>query len=97
MIELQKLKISELMKKRGFMETLELLNGFEGKKVVQTKFFQKIEESNTYYNAYLRMKTKLIDFGLIEFSLGNKKQKLIGITEKGQDIYSRIMKIDALL
>ena len=61
----------QMMKKRGFSETLHILGGFENKEAVQSKFFEKFEEENSYYNAYLRVKNLLLERGLIKFKLNN--------------------------
>jgi hypothetical protein len=53
--------IRKLAKKRGFIETLEVLDSFDQKQAVQKEFFERIGSFNSYYNAYLRVKQIMLD------------------------------------
>ncbi|MHA1720747.1 MAG: hypothetical protein ACTSWX_14335 [Promethearchaeota archaeon] len=90
-------KFYTLMKKRGFSETLSVLDSFEKKEAVQAKFFEKFEASDSYYNAYLRVKKSLLDTGLIKFKLNDANEKVIYLTEKGQKVLKKINEIEKLI
>ena len=90
-------KFYAMMKKRGFSETLYALGDFEEEEAVQSKFFEKIEESDSYYNAYLRVKKMLLDNDLIKFKLNPKNEKVIFLTDKGKDVLNKIKEIEGLL
>jgi len=90
-------KFYTLMKKRGFSETLTVLNSFDNKEAVQARFFEKFEESDSYYNAYLRVKKSLLDTGLIKFKLNDANEKVIYLTEKGLKVLKKINEIEKLI
>ena len=90
-------KLHEYMKKRGFSETLQTLYEAEGQKMPQKKFFERFEEEQSYYNAYLLVKDILIDENLIKFELDENINKVIGLTDKGKTIFSKILEIEELL
>jgi len=90
-------KFSQYMKKRGFGETLEVLGSFENFEAVQSKFFEKFEESQSYYNAYLRVKKILLDTDLIRFKLNENNDKVIALTEKGKKVLNKIKEIEDMM
>lgn len=90
-------KFYTLMKKRGFSETLAVLNSFDNKEAVQARFFEKFEASDSYYNAYLRVKKSLLDTGLIKFKLNDANEKVIYLTEKGLKVLKKINEIEKLI
>jgi predicted transcriptional regulator len=85
------------MKKRGFGETLQVLGSFENNEAIQSKFFEKFEESESYYNAYLRVKKILLTSGLVKFKLNEANEKVIFLTEKGLDVLSKLNEIENML
>jgi len=91
------LKLYKYMKKRGFGETLETLAGFKDNKAVQKKFFERFEKEQSYYNAYLRVKDILIKEKIIAFELNEENEKVIKLTEKGQDLFNKIQEIEKIL
>jgi hypothetical protein len=86
-----------LMKRRGFSETLKVLGSFENAEAVQAKFFEKFEESESYYNAYLRVKKQLLDSELIKFKLNDSNEKVIYLTEKGKQVLQKMNEIEELI
>ncbi len=90
-------KFSQYMKKRGFGETLEVLGSFENNEAVQSEFFEKFEESRSYYNAYLRVKKILLDSQLIRFKLNENNDKVIALTEKGKKVLNKIKEIEEMI
>ncbi len=90
-------KFYRLMKKRGFSETLKVLGSFDNFEAVQSKFFEKFEEANSYYNAYLRVKKALLDSDLIKFKLNDNNEKVIYLTDKGREVLNRLQEIENLI
>ena len=85
------------MKKRGFSETLKVLGNFENQEAVQSKFFEKLEASESYYNAYLRIKKSMLDSALIKFKLNDNNEKVIYLTEKGKKVLGKLEEIEKLI
>jgi len=91
------IKLHEYMKKRGFSETLQTLYSAKDHKMPQKAFFERFEKEQSYYNAYLLVKDILLDQNLIKFELDENINKVIGLTEKGKTIFSKILEIEELL
>ena len=90
-------KFYKLMKKRGFSETLKVLGQFDNTEAVQSQFFEKFEEANSYYNAYLRVKKSLLESDLIKFKLNDNNEKVIYLTEKGKDVLNKLQEIENII
>lgn len=90
-------KFYKLMKKRGFSETLKVLGTFDNSEAVQSQFFEKFEEANSYYNAYLRVKKALLDSDLIKFKLNENNEKVIYLTDKGKTVLDKLQEIENLI
>jgi hypothetical protein len=87
----------KLFKRRGFCETIEILNNFQGQEAVQSDFFQKLIESESYPNVFFRVKDELLKHNLIAYKLNNANEKVIFLTEKGKQIWNLIMDIENML
>ena len=85
------------LKKRGFAETLKVLGEFDHYEAVQGKFFEKFEQSQSYYNAYLRVKKILLETGLIKFKLNEQNEKVIYLSDKGQTVLKKLEEIEKLI
>ena len=85
------------LKKRGFAETLKVLGEFDQYEAVQGKFFEKFEQSQSYYNAYLRVKKILLETGLIKFKLNEQNEKVIYLSDKGQTVLKKLEEIEKLI
>ena len=90
-------KFANYMKKRGFSETLKVLGEFDKYEAVQGKFFEKFEQSQSYYNAYLRVKKILLETGLIKFKLNEQNEKVIYLSDKGQTVLKKLEEIEKLI
>jgi predicted transcriptional regulator len=88
------LKFFKLYRRRGFGETLEILNGFKKKEAVQTTFFNSLKKKKSYLNSFFRVKDDLIKNGLIAYKLNQNYEKVIYLTEKGIDLNKRIDEIE---
>ena len=61
----------QLFRKRGFSETIEILQDFPKNEAVQSKFFEKLVESNSYPNTFFRVKGSLLKHNIIAYKLNN--------------------------
>lgn len=84
-------------RKRGFGLTLETLSEFKNNEAIESEFFQKLKEKNSYLNEFYRVKDELLRFGLIAYKLDEEYNKVVYITEKGKVLLNKIKKIDELL
>ena len=87
----------KLVKKRGFCETIEILNSFNNQEAVQSEFFQKLVESESYPNVFFRVKNELLKHNLIAYKLNNSNEKVIFLTDKGKQIWGLINDIEHML
>jgi hypothetical protein len=83
------------LKKKGFRDTLEVLIQFKGYKTDKHTFYNELNKFS-YYNSFFRVKEDLIDKGLIAIELNNKK-KFVKLTDKGLDVYNRLVEINNLI
>lgn len=83
------------LKKKGFRDTLAVLTQFKNFKVDKHTFYNELNKFS-YYNSFFRVKDDLIDKGLIEIEQNNKK-KYVKLTEKGLDVYNRLVEINKLI
>ncbi len=83
------------LKKKGFRDTLAVLTQFKNFKVDKHTFYSELNKFS-YYNSFFRVKDDLIDKGLIEIEQNNKK-KYVKLTEKGLDVYNRLVEINKLI
>jgi len=85
------------LKKKGFRDTLEVLTQFKSYKVDKHTFYNELNKFS-YYNSFFRVKDDLIDKGLIEIEHNqNNKKKYVKLTEKGLDIYNKLVEINKLI
>lgn len=87
----------KLFKRRGFCETIELLNSFENKEAIQSTFFQKLTVASSYPNVFFRVKNQLLENGLIAYKLNPANEKVIYLTDKGKQIWTIIEDIESML
>ncbi|MFX1557967.1 MAG: hypothetical protein ACFFC1_11265 [Promethearchaeota archaeon] len=83
------------LKKKGFRDTLEVLTQFKNYKTDKHTFYNELNKFS-YYNSFFRVKDEMIDRGLIEIELNNKK-KYVKLTDKGLDVYNRLVEINKLI
>lgn len=86
-----------LFRRRGFSETMEILNSFPNSEAIQTEFFNKLVEIESYPNTYFRVKKDLLDHHLIAYKLNDKNEKVIFLTDKGREVWNRIQEIEKVL
>jgi predicted transcriptional regulator len=84
-------------RKKGFGETLEVLSSFKKNEVKQSLFFNTLKENKSYLNSFFRVKDDLLKNKLIAYKLDTDNEKVIFLTEKGKELYARIMEIENLI
>ena len=87
----------QLFRKRGFSLTLEILNEFKKKEAKEADFFQKLKDKDSYLNEFYRVKKNLLEHDLIAYKLDKDYNKVIIITEKGQNLLEKVKAIEGLL
>ena len=83
------------LKKKGFRDTFKVLTQFDNYKVDKHTFYNELNKFS-YYNSFFRVKDDLIDKGIIEIE-NNGKKKYVKLTQKGLEIYNRLVEINELL
>jgi predicted transcriptional regulator len=84
-------------RKKGFGETLEVLSSFKKSETRQSLFFNTLKENKSYLNSFFRVKDDLLKNKLIAYKLDTDNEKVIFLTEKGKELYARIMEIENLI
>ena len=83
------------LKKKGFRDTLEVLMQFKNYKTDKHTFYNELNKFS-YYNSFFRVKEDLIEKGLITIEQNNKK-KFVKLTDKGLEVYNRLVEINELI
>jgi predicted transcriptional regulator len=91
------MKFFQSFRKRGFSLTLEILSEFKNFEAKEKDFFQALKSNESYLNEYYRVKQTLLDFNLVAYKLDGEYNKVIYLTEKGQDILEKINAIETML
>ena len=86
-----------LYRKKGVQETLDVLNSYKGKAAKQSEFFQTLKNRESYLNSFFRVKDELLKYKLIAYRLDEDNEKVIYITDKGKELYSKIMEIEKII
>jgi predicted transcriptional regulator len=87
----------KMFRRKGFGETLEILNSFQKGEATQNLFFKTLKKNKSYLNSFFRVKGDLLDKGLIAYKLDEEYEKVIYMTEKGKELYKQIGEIEALV
>jgi hypothetical protein len=88
-------ELIRFLKKKGFRDTLEVLTQFKNYKTDKHTFYNELNKFS-YYNSFFRVKDDLLKRGLIEIE-HNDKKKYVKLTNKGLDVYNRLVEINKLI
>ncbi len=89
------LEILDLMKKKGFKDTMQVLSKRKEFKMNKHAFYKELNKFS-YYNSFLRVKNVLLDKAVIIMKK-NKNGKLeISLTAKGITILKKIAEINEI-
>lgn len=93
-------EIKSILNKKGFWDTLFILNNSGSHSLTYHEFNNKLNEFS-YYNSFLRIKSVLLDKGIITIgttgTIGTIGKKMITLTEKGIEIHQRLLEIESIL
>ncbi len=85
----------EMLRKQGFLETLEILNSYPNHETSLSGFFKDLRNQwDSYPNRYFRVQPFLIQAKLITYRLDNNFQKIICLTQKGESFLKLIDDLD---
>ncbi len=87
----------KLYRRKGFGETLEVLNNFKKKEAKQSQFFKTLKSNKSYLNSFFRVKDDLLATKLIAYKLDGENEKVIYLTEKGRELFKRVNEIEKLI
>ena len=88
---------AKLYKKRGFHETLYSLYTAQNYSLTLPQFFEKLEEKDSYYNAFFRIKQEMLKYDIISYKKNRYKEKVLSLTKKGVGIVKILKNIDEFL
>ena len=86
-----------LYRRKGFGETLEILNDFKKKEAKQSLFFNTLKTNKSYLNSFFRVKDDLLKTGLIAYKLDEDNDKVIYLTEKGKELFKKVSEIETMV
>ena len=84
------------LKKKGFRDTFQVLTQFKNYKVDKHTFYNELNKFS-YYNSFFRVKDDLVGKGLITIEHNANKKKYIKLTDKGLDVFNRLVEINELI
>ena len=84
-------------RKKGFGETMEVLSGFKNSETQQSNFFNTLKKNQSYLNSFFRVKEDLLKCKIIAYKLDAQNEKVIYLTEKGKELFKRIMEIEDII
>ncbi len=87
----------KMFRRKGFGETLEILNSFQEGEATQNLFFKTLKKNKSYLNSFFRVKGDLLKKGLIAYKLDEEYEKVIYLTEKGNELINKISEIETLV
>ena len=87
----------KLYRKKGVNETLDVLSSYKGQAAKQSEFFQTLKDRESYLNSFFRVKDELLKYKLIAYRLDDENEKVIYITDKGKELYARILEIEQII
>ena len=87
--------VISFLKKKGFRDTFQVLTQYKNFETDKHTFYNELNKFS-YYNSFFRVKEDLIKRGLIKIEMNNKK-KMIKLTNKGLDVYNKLVEINDLI
>ncbi|MCK4239493.1 MAG: hypothetical protein KAX33_10240 [Candidatus Lokiarchaeota archaeon] len=88
-------EILELMKKKGFKDTLQILSKRKDYKINKHTFYKELNKFS-YYNSFLRVKDILLNRDIIYVKKNKNKKLEISLTPKGVVILEKIEELNEL-
>ena len=88
-------ELINFLKKRGIHDTFQILSQFKNIKAEKRVFYKRFNKIS-YYNAFLRVRDKLIEKGLIKIEKVNKKTYIL-LTKKGKMVLDKLVELNDLI
>lgn len=88
-------ELVRLVRKKGFVDTLQVLMSFKGNRVEKHTFYNELNKFS-YYNSFFRVKDELINRKLIRIETSDNK-KYIVLTERGLAIYNKLVEVNKMI
>ena len=88
-------ELKTFLRNKGVFDTFQILTQFKNYKVAKHTFYKKLNEFS-YYNAFLRVKDKLLEKGIINI----KKERgvpFISLTKKGVTLFEMLKELNNLI
>ena len=83
------------LKQKGVRDTFQVLTQFENYKIDMRTFYKELKKVS-YYNSFYRVKDALIEKGII-FIRKDKNKKYVSLTQKGINIFNKLIELDELI
>lgn len=87
--------IINIIKKKGFRDTMEILLANGDGKMDKHEFYEKLNDFS-HYNSFFRVKEGLINGGIIEMGK-NGRDEYIRLTPKGRYICKKLNEMNAII
>ena len=83
------------LKQKGVRDTFQVLTQFKNYKTGLKTFYQELKKVS-YYNSFYRVKDALNEKGIIIIGK-DKNKKFVALTQKGIDIFNKLIELDELI
>ncbi|MHA1821927.1 MAG: hypothetical protein ACTSVC_15750 [Promethearchaeota archaeon] len=87
----------KIYRKKGCLETLQVLYDAEKHELKQNEFFKRLINYGSYLNAFFRVKSDLLKYGVIKYKLDEEYDKVVELTPKGVTLFEKILELDKFL
>ena len=88
--------VINLLKKKGFSDTYNILLKFKNYTVELHEFYKELNKISNY-NSFLRIKEKLLQKNLININKSKKNKKYISLTGLGINVYNKLIELNDIL
>ena len=89
------LKILDIIRKRGFKDTIQILSKRKNFKMNLNSFYDELNKFS-YYNSFLRVKDVMLELDIISIQRGKSDKLEISLTEKGITLLKKIEELNEI-
>ncbi|MBD3352201.1 MAG: hypothetical protein GF364_12000 [Candidatus Lokiarchaeota archaeon] len=86
-----------IYRKAGMELTLNILAACENNTCTESDFFDALKSNGSYPNEFYRTKLALLDYHLITYALNEEYEKVIRLTEAGEQVLNLVNEINGIL
>ncbi|MBD3351102.1 MAG: hypothetical protein GF364_06415 [Candidatus Lokiarchaeota archaeon] len=87
----------QIYRKRGFEQSINILFNAENNEYLEKDFYNELKAREMHLNDFYRSKDNLLKYSLIAYKLNEDYDKIIYLTEKGNDLKKLVDQINDLL